>query len=184
MKKSKLIITIGILLILSYIFRYYLFKEFWIFGMLPIGLLGVFFAIVLGFSILKKKRESIIIGLLVILSIITIDSFSWEVFKSKKVLEAYLDDDLTGMHLILRENNEFEIRSYFMFGDEYFHGKYNIRENQIIFHDRPYINDFIPDTITIVDEKIILKFDQDGVPNTQFANYFEIRLNKLNELNQ
>ncbi len=179
MKLSKLIIIIGILLVLSYILKDYLYDEFWIFGYLPIGVLSLVFVIILGLSILKKNRHSIMIGFLTILSIIIVDSFSWELFKSNKILEAKLIDDLSGMNLVLRENNEFELHRYYMFGDEWFKGEYELQGNKIIFHDKPYDNDFIPDTVTILDDKLILEFDESGVPNTLFASYFEIEFNAL-----
>ena len=85
------------------------------------------------------------------------------------------------MNLVLRENNKFELQSYHMFGDEWFKGEYKLQGNKIIFHNKPYDNNFIPDTIVILDDKLILNFDEAGIPNTQFASYFEIKFNGLSK---
>ncbi|WP_075590152.1 hypothetical protein [Labilibacter marinus] len=179
MKQSKAIIVTGLLLILSYIFKNDLVKELWILGEILIALLGVVFAIVLGFSIIKWNKKSILFGLGILLSLVIIDSQTWEVFKSKKVLQARLIDDLSGMTLVLRENKEFELQTNNIFGKESFNGTYEIEGNKLIFINRPYWNSFIHDTVTIIDNNIILDFDANGTPNMEFANYFEIEINEL-----
>jgi hypothetical protein len=97
-----------------------------------------------------------------------------EMFKSPRTLEAELVDDLSRMTLILRNNNNFELSSQDLFSTQVYSGKYVRNNNQIIFLSRPYDNDFIPDTVNIINDKIILR-SVEGVPDTSFASYFQIQ---------
>lgn len=100
-------------------------------------------------------------------------------FKSEKVLEAKLIDDLSSLTLILRENNQFEVQSETWMGpSDSFMGNYKIEGNKIIFLDRPYDNGFIPDTVLIFKDKILIKGNEQK-PDTTFANFFSVRINKL-----
>ncbi len=58
-------------------------------------------------------------------------------------------------------------------------GKYKVEKNKIIFLDKPYDNDFIPDTIYIFDDKIIMELDSLGKPIIKQANHFLIKRNEL-----
>jgi len=107
-----------------------------------------------------------------------------ELFKSEPVLKATLIDDLSGIDLILREDHTFDLQSNSFIGTyEKFSGDYLLDSNKIIFLDRPYDNNFIPDTIYIYDDKIVLNHVL-AKPDTSFANYFNIRLNKTEESRQ
>ena len=66
-----------------------------------------------------------------------------------------------------------------MFSEQNFKGNYNLVYNKIIFLDKPYDNNFIPDTVTIYNDKIILGFDKESKPITDFATYFDITQNEL-----
>jgi len=52
--------------------------------------------------------------------------------------------------------------------------------SRIIFLDRPYDNIFIGDTFYMINNKIVLRFDSLGQPDTPFANYF--RIDKLKKI--
>lgn len=103
-----------------------------------------------------------------------------ELFKSKILMKAVLVDDLSSLELKLRNNNSFELvpRTY-LGSSEKFTGEYTIEQNKIIFNNRPYDNSFIPDTVYIIENKIILEFNAVGEPDTSFANYFRIDKNDL-----
>jgi hypothetical protein len=129
----------------------------------------------------KRKNKWLIIAIFCIIgaAIGINELLDSESFKSEKVLKASLKDDLSAIHLILRKDNTFEVTVNTLFSDKTFNGNYKLLKDMIVFLDRPYDNDKIPDTVTILKDKIILKFEKNGEPNTDFANYFTIRLNRL-----
>ncbi len=67
-----------------------------------------------------------------------------------------------------------------MFGSESFIGHYQLVKNKIIFLNKPYDNDFIPDTLTIINDKLVMEVDSSGNPILSYGNYFSIEQNKLN----
>jgi len=177
-KYFKLTLVLGLLFLATYILRVYLFEKFWIFALLPLGLFGLAFILFFILTITKKNKRGILIGILIIGTIFVIELFSSELFKSKKVLEATLMDDLSAIHLTLRADNTFEVVSSTMFSEQTFKGDYILIDNKIVFKDRPYDNDFIPDTLVIVGDKIICRFDKNGNAITDFATYFDIKRNE------
>ena len=182
MKEKKLFVitlTLGLLTVLSYLFLDLLFNYFWIFYFIPLFSFGITFIVFFILAITRKSKKTIYIGMIIfgILSFITL--VNSEILKSKRMLEATLKDDLSSIHLVLRENNTFEVISSTLFTENKRCGKYIIENNKIIFLNKPYDNDFIPDTITILEDKIVLRFDNEGKPNTDFANYFDIKRNKF-----
>lgn len=165
----------GIFLIGSYYLQDFLFSKIWIFYLFPLFIFGLGFIGLYVFALIRKRIKTIILGgfLLLIFGLLLL--YDSEIFKSKVILKATLKDDLSSINLILRENKHFEINSSTLFTDETFAGVYQIIGNKIIFKDKRYSNDFIPDTVTIIDDKIILHFDSLGKPITDFATYFEIK---------
>ena len=97
-----------------------------------------------------------------------------ELFKSEKVLEATLIDDMSAIRLTLRKDMQFEVNASTVFTENIFTGEYKLEDNKIIFLEKRYNNDFIPDTVQIIGDKIILKFDKEGKPITEFATFFQI----------
>ena len=104
--------------------------------------------------------------------------YNSEIFKSKILLTADLTDDLSNINLILRKNHTFEITSTTIFREKKFSGKYKIDGNKIIFLARPYDADFIPDTLTMYQDKLLLKFNE-GEPVLEYAPCFIIKQNRL-----
>lgn len=143
-------------------------------------LLGLFFIIIFIAALFKKDKKVIPVLIVVVLVICVTEILKSETFKSPKLLEATLHDDLSVINLTLRKNNTFEVSVATIFSSQYFTGKYKIMDDKIIFLDKPYDNDFIPDTLTISGNKIILKFDKNHKPITDFATYFDITQNHLN----
>lgn len=169
----------GTLLLIIYFLTDYLFEIFWIFYLIPLLLAGLIFLAFFIITIIKKNRIGISIGIVILGIIFSSEIASSELFKSEKILEATLMDDLSAIHLTLRENNRFEVIASNLFAELTFEGTYQLQENKIIFNDPPYDNDFIPDTVTIIEDKIILSFYDDGKPKTQFATYFDIKKNRI-----
>jgi len=169
----------GIFLIVSYYLQDFLFSKIWIFYLFPLFIFGLGFIGLYVLAFIRKRIKTIILGgfLLLIFGLLLI--YNSEIFKSKVILQATLEDDLSSINLILRENNHFEVNSSTLFTDETFTGVYQIIGNKIIFKDKRYSNDLIPDTVTIIDDKIILHYDSIGKPIADFATYFEIKKNKI-----
>lgn len=162
----------------AYYFNNLLQESLWIFYLLPYFILGTGFIGLFIISIIKKNKVGIALGGVFLTAIGTIFLLNSELFKSKKVLEATLMDDLSAIHLTLRENQKFEVNASTLFTEDNFIGKYQLEGDKIIFLDKQYSNDFIPDTVTIVGDKIILKFDN-GKPVLDFATYFNIKKNEI-----
>ena len=178
-KYFYLTLMTGVLFLASYFLTDFLYEKLWFFYLVPLFVFGLGFLVTFILTITKKVKQGIVTGVLIIGVYIVFIMLNSEIFKSKIILEASLIDDISAIHLTLRENNQFEIVASNIFTDETFIGKYKISENKIVFKDKQYNNDFIPDTVYIIENKIICKFDGDGNPVTDFATYFEIKVNKL-----
>jgi hypothetical protein len=119
-----------------------------------------------------------------ILTIIIFNLYQTELFKSKILLNATLFDDLSSINLVLRENSKFEMTSSGMFGyTDKISGHYKKQNDTIIFSNKPYRNDYIPDTIIIApkDSAIYFKKQLNGEFSREktFVNYFKIFKNEL-----
>jgi Na+/proline symporter len=177
-KYYKLTLVLGLLFLATYFLNDYLFEQLWIFAFLPLGLFGLAFLVFFILTVTQKNKRGILIGILITGTVFATEIFSSELFKSKKILEATLMDDLSAIHLTLRADNTFEVVSSTMFSEQTFKGDYRLVDNKIVFKDRPYDNDFIPDTLVIVGDKIICRFDKSGNAVTDFATYFDIKKNE------
>ncbi|MEQ9120390.1 hypothetical protein [Fulvivirga sp.] len=180
MKKQNITaIVFGCLLILIVIFEDYLCKKLWVLqpNLFSIKAVGCFFSLLN--AVLRKNWKGASIIMLTCLIAMLIYLPRTELFKSKPVLEAVLIDDLNGIRMILRENKTFEIIPESWMGTfEIYTGSYKTIGTKIIFLDQPYDNDFIPDTVNVYKDKIILNGNINN-PDTSFANHFTIHLNKL-----
>ena len=172
-------IILALLFLMSYFLQDILNNIMWIF---PSLILAIAFILAIIIAIIKKVKHAITIFICTVLIITTSEIVKSEIFKSPKVLQAILHDDLSAIHLTLRKNKTFEISSTTIFSEEKYKGDYKISGNKIIFSDRPYQNNFIPDTVTIWKDKIILSLDKAGQPNIDFANYFDIEENHLEKI--
>jgi hypothetical protein len=183
-KLSISVLIVGLILAIGIIFFDFFYARFWIFALLFGLALGLFLFALLLIGFYKDNSRSLKLGftfaLVAGITLILKSDYLSDYLKSPSVLEARLYDDLSGLSLTLRQNGEFELESYSLFYSETFTGKYKTDGNRIIFLNKPYENDFVPDTTFIVDDKIILKFDKEGLPVTKFATYFEIKKNNLN----
>lgn len=178
-KYHLLTFLVGSLFLVTYFLRHFLWDKIWLFSFIPLVLFGMSFLGLFILTITTKNRNGILIGLVIIGTICLSELITSEIFKSKKILEATLIDDFSAIHLTLRADNRFEVVSSNMFNEDVYKGNYLIINNQIIFKDKRYSNDFIPDTLTIIGDKIIVRFDKNGNPITDFATYFDIKRNKI-----
>ena len=128
---------------------------------------------------IKSNRIKLIAHSIVIISIISLNIYHSELLKSKAVLTGVLKDDLFHYRLVFRENGTVENRiNGFMGFSETIYGKYTFEKNLIIFSEKPYKNDFIPDTL-FLDKKqnaIFITKNKKGKFETKkvWLNYFEI----------
>ena len=173
----------GVLFIVTYFLTDYLYDKLWIFYLFPMFIIGSTFIAFFILTIAKKQKKGIIAGTIIICILLISILLNSELFESRKVLEAKLTDDLSSINLTLRENNKFEVVASTVFTEETFVGNYQIIGNKIIFKDKRYSNDFIPDTVRIIGNSIIVRFDKNGKPVTDFATYFEITKNELKKEN-
>jgi hypothetical protein len=144
-----------------------------------LGLLGLVFVAALVVAIDRENYKAAKTGGVLFALIVVLGLANTEYFKSSVVLEAGLKDDLFGMRLYLRENGRFEMVALTLYSQESFKGKYKIEDDRIIFLDPPSDNDFIADTITIWQDKLVLAFDADGQPDLSFGRYFQIHKNTI-----
>ncbi len=174
-----LLVISGFIFLTSLCLIHYISTPLWTLLLIPLYLSGGLFLTMVLIALFKKDRNSSAVGLsLFTLIIVIVIAFSTETFKSQKILEATLMDDLSAVHLTLRANQEFEVTASSLFTEETYTGQYELIGNKIIFLDKPYDNDFIPDTVYIIDDTIILRFDKTGEPVTQFATFFKIHAQK------
>jgi len=134
---------------------------------------------------IKNNKLITITHSLSLLIILLFFLYNSELLKSKKVLDASLIDDLNRIDLIFRENGNFQTNVSGMFGyTERIKGKYLMRNDSIIFLNKPYTNDYIPDTVIIDNDKnaIFFRRNKDGKFSREksFVNYFEINYKEVN----
>lgn len=128
----------------------------------------------------KQNKIKIIFHGLVILAIIMTNVFQSDLLKSKRILTATLKDDLFHYTLVLRENGACENEVSGIFGfQKVFHGRFEFQGDTIVFTEKPYDNDFIPDTLLLDrnENVIFINRDRDGKFNTtkEWLNHFEIQ---------
>lgn len=180
MNRKIISIIISSLFLLGIVFRDNLYYKFWIISYLILLTISIGLILVIFLNIKKDRKSLIISSLSLCIGLLVVLISETELFKSKIIFEAVLVDDLSSLTLRLRENNDFELIPLTFLGySKPLTGEYQVQGNKIIFLDRPYDNDFIGDTVYIIDKKLIIRFDSKGIPDTSFANYFRIDKNEL-----
>ena len=129
-----------------------------------------------GFANNKVKALSHGLVILVFISIFLIES---DIFKSKTILTGTLKDDQFHYTLILRENGNCENKIFGIFGfQKEYHGKYKLCGDTIVFLQKPYNNNFIPDTLLIDKNAKAIFIGKDSLGNfiheKGWLNHFEI----------
>jgi hypothetical protein len=169
----------GAAFLIFYLFLDSFFDKIWVLSFILLLLFGLVFIIVAVKGLMKKVRFMPIVIAGVILTIAAVEIAKSETFKSPIILKAALKDDLSVIYLVLRKDKTFEVNVASMFNNEKFKGAYQLNDNKLIFLNKHYSNDFIPDTMTIAQDKIYFQFDNTGKPLSNFAAYFTITHNQL-----
>lgn len=128
---------------------------------------------------IKASRIKLIAHAMVLISIISLNIYHSDLLKSKVVLTAVLKDDLFHYRFVFRENGTVENQiNGFMGFSKTIYGRYTFEKELIIFSEKPYENNFIPDTL-LLDKKqnaIFITKNKKGEFGTEkgWLNYFEI----------
>lgn len=179
-KYQKWTASLGLLFLSMYLFQDYFYYKFWVLYVIPFFIFAISFLIVFFIGLWKGDRGviKVLISVLFIIGVTELNKS--EIFKSKILLKADLKDDLSNINLILRKNHTFEIKSTTIFRENKFSGNYKIYRNKIIFLARPYDADFLPDTLTMYQDKLLLKLNE-GEPVLEYAPCFKIKQNHLTD---
>lgn len=127
----------------------------------------------------KKNKIKVICHALVVLAIAVSNVYSSDIFKSKTVLKARLVDDLFFYTLIFREDGtcETEVDGIFFYKD-LIKGRYQMKGDTILFIEKPYDNNFIPDTMLVDRDEKAIFLHRDSVGEFERAKqgleYFRI----------
>ena len=130
-------------------------------------------------AIYKRNYSTLYVAFVLVVSVAVTELLNRQVFKSNIVLQGRLKDERSAIILILRANKKFEMTYDYLLGHETTLGDYKLKDNKIIFLSSPGKEGFIPDTIHIVNDKLIMRFDQKGKPSMSYADYFDIEKNSL-----
>lgn len=180
-------LSFGIVAVLL-IFTEIIYKRIGIVSAFVYIVLFLGFIVTLIYSIRLKMKRIIFLNIMLIVFLIigpTIPRITF--FQPKTVLEASLQQERSGWCIVLFENNKFLVRSSNLGGFEDFEGYYSILNNKIIFHSKTCDNSFIPDTIRIWKNYLILD-NKSSIPDTTYSNFgisshFKIYKNELNLMN-
>jgi c-di-AMP phosphodiesterase-like protein len=180
-KYLEITIIIGLISNLSLLFSDELFKIFWfffgIFGLIIFTLYLCSIAWSFYRRIFYAEKPLFYVNILFILITCLIVLFQSELLKSKVVLQAIDNsNDLNSNWLILRANGEFEVIWQNPFGSDKFEGKYVIKNDTLIFLDKPYDNDYVPRKLLIKTDRIIPIFT-DSLSKHQY--FFKITKNEI-----
>ncbi|MFT3934884.1 MAG: hypothetical protein QM726_14765 [Chitinophagaceae bacterium] len=179
-KYQKWTTIFGLLFLLLYVFQDFLWEKIWLWGFILLALTGLIFILNFISGLIKKDKTVVPIFMVVAIGIAATELLKSEIFKSEKILEASLHDDLSVINLTLRKNNTFEVIPATIFSSEVYSGKFKIINDKIVFLDKHYPNDFIPDTLTIIKDSLIFTTRFNDKPAMQPSPYFfTITKNKL-----
>ena len=180
-------LSFGIVAVLL-IFTEIIYKRIGIVSAFVYIVLFLGFIVTLIYSIRLKMKRIIFLNIMLIVFLIigpAIPRITF--FQPKTVLEASLQQERSGWCIVLFENNKFLVRSSNLGGFEDFEGYYSILNNKIIFHSKTCDNLFIPDTIRIWKNYLILD-NKSSIPDTTYSRFgisshFKIYKNELNLMN-
>jgi signal transduction histidine kinase len=186
-KKNKydlLILVFGPLFLISYFLFDWLWDKFWFLAIAILGFLAMASIAFFMLCIINKTRLGILVGLGIITAVTISEIATSEFFKSERILQATLMDNRSAIRLTLRADHKFEMVAENIITEERFKGNYKLIGNKIIFLDKHFSNEMMPDTLTIIGNKVIIHFNENGIPDTSFATYFGIERNKINNYQQ
>lgn len=172
-----LLVILGLSFNLIYAFIDFFWSKLFILAFFLQVLIGIPYLMLLldGLSRPKKNTKVFILTLIFISTSILIHVYNPEWFRSERIFEAALVDDLSFLKLVIYEDNSCMTVASSMFSIEELWGKCVLLNDKVVFIEDPYdIQSFYPDTAFIINDKLILEFDSEGNPDTSFANYFQI----------
>jgi len=114
-------------------------------------------------------------------SVLAFNLYHSEILKSPSILIAVaIDDTMSKQRLVFRKNGIVENKIHGIFGhSERINGKYKIHKDLIIFSEKPYDNNFLPDTLLIdkYQEALFITKNKKGEFNTEknWINHFKIK---------
>ena len=86
-KYHLLTLVVGILFLVTYFLRDFLWDKIWLFSIIPLVLFGMSFLGLFILTITTKNRSGILIGIVIIGTICLSELITSEIFKSKKILK-------------------------------------------------------------------------------------------------
>jgi hypothetical protein len=188
MKEPKISDAFPIVLILigaSFNLIYFFYETFYRFLFIYAEYIFLFLFFVFSFLVLfglcepKKKPLYFKLSLTFILITTLVHFYNPNWFRGASILEANLVDDLSAIELTIYEDDSCVSKIHMMFGfTNDFSGVCLIEEEKVFFKEDPYdINSFYPDTAFIIENKMIIRFHDNGEPDTTFASFFSITKN-------
>lgn len=114
---------------------------------------------------IKNNKILLAIHTIALISILVYNIYESELFKSRILIDSILLHNYSRINIKLREGGHFN--TSYLGIDAYktkFSGKYILKNDTLIFLDRHYYNDYIPDTVLInkIDSVIYFKKDKSG----------------------
>jgi len=106
----------------------------------------------------KKYRIEILTHILTVFSLSLIMLFTSGIIHPKILIQGYLDGDIGGTEITLYKNGNFKNTAINLFSNDVSRGKYELHGDTIVFNDKPYSNDLIPDEILLSDDRTKLYF--------------------------
>jgi hypothetical protein len=154
-----------------------------LFYLLPISIiLIIIYLFFIVRAIIRIRRDILsakLYGFFILITFIII-CFHMEMFKAPPILRAKLVDDLSYLNLTLREGGVFDIHAVGILRiQQRYSGTYYAHDDTIIFYKKPYPIILIPDTTFIINDKLVIKFKNNGEPDTSYtSDYFKITWRK------
>lgn len=182
---KTLLIAISITTTTFFLLSYDLFSilDPFLFLILVIGSIATFMiiisAIITSISCRQFPPKWTFISCIVMIISMPLDySYKNGFFWGKKIIEAAFLDDISRMDLTLFENGHYLIKSNWLFGEETFTGKYQMKGDTIEFEKYPVIeNDAVAKRIIRKNNKIYFNLNNSGNYDTTFY-YFKIDIDK------
>lgn len=175
--KSKLLwqsVFVSILSFFSYWLLDDLLGDFKVLRWIPVSFFLIAMVVLVIKGIINKFLPPVFIGIVTVIPLVFI------IPKSRILLMARLKADRSAVVLTLRADTTYQLSYETLFSAEEETGKYKIQGNKIILSQRgPTHKEFVPDTLTTFDNKIVMDYDSLGKPIIGYANHFEIEQNRI-----
>lgn len=127
----------------------------------------------------KYVKVRVIFHSAVLLVFLAINIHNSEILRSERVMTATLKDDLFHYTLVFRKNGKVETHENGFLGYSQTHfGKYHLEEGLIIFDEKPYDNEFLPNSVFLDRNQGAIFITKDSsntfVTEKSWLNHFDI----------